>query len=89
MFEEVKSIIDYNKGKKIGMKNVTDLIDINSIEINEKEPVTNRLLNYVKAVKNPYNFKVNGVSVKVSFSDKKSAHDIGSALVKIASKMGD
>lgn len=65
-----------------------DLIDINKIQINENEQVFDKLLKYVIAVKNPYNFKVNGVKVKVSFSDKKRAPDIESTLVKIASNRG-
>lgn len=65
-----------------------DLIDINKIQINENEQVFDKLLKYVIAVKNPYNFKVNGVKVKVSFSDKKNSPDIESALVKIAGNRG-
>lgn len=65
-----------------------DIIDINKIQINENDQVFDKLLKYVIEVKNPYNFKVNGVKVKISFSDKKSAPDIESALVKIAGSRG-
>lgn len=49
--------------------NSKELVDIKDIEIDYSLPVNERILNYINEIKNPYCFKVNGVTVKLEFSE--------------------
>ena len=44
--------------------------EISSIKIDRRKPTNERILDFLKQVKNPYVFKVNGKFVRMSFSEK-------------------
>ena len=69
----------------INKEHLTDgatLADITQIQISG-EHVRERIENYIKAVKNPYCFRVKNTRVKVSFSKDRTAQTIENALVNI------
>lgn len=49
--------------------NLEDLIDINDVTINRALPTEERILDFVRQIKNPYLYKCGKVVVKVSFAD--------------------
>lgn len=46
------------------------LIDLNSVEIDEKQPLEERMKSFVRQVQNPYCFRVGDVAVKVVYKEK-------------------
>lgn len=46
-----------------------DLVDIKSIKINQSKPVQEKIIDFVRQIKNPYFFKVGDVAVKVNFNN--------------------
>jgi hypothetical protein len=46
------------------------LVDISRVHINEAMPCAERKLDYVRQIKNPYCFLVDGVVVQISFDTK-------------------
>lgn len=58
------------------MKNVdirtvdkSTLTDIKDIKINTNKPIRDRILDFIKQANNPYCIMVDGIAVKMSFSD--------------------
>ncbi|MCI8388367.1 MAG: hypothetical protein HFE63_07900 [Clostridiales bacterium] len=45
------------------------LVDIRDVKINHELPKEERILDYIRQIKNPYCFKHGKIIVKVSFSD--------------------
>lgn len=45
------------------------LVDINDIKINTKLPREERMMDFIRQIKNPYCYKCGKVVVKISFSD--------------------
>lgn len=45
------------------------LVDINDIKINPKLPREERMVDFIRQIKNPYCYKCGKVVVKISFSD--------------------
>lgn len=45
------------------------LVDIRNVKINHELPKEERILDYIRQIKNPYCFKHGKIIVKVSFSD--------------------
>ena len=45
------------------------LMDLKSIEIDEEKSKEERILDYIRQVKNPYYFKVGDVAVRLSFDE--------------------
>ena len=43
----------------------SQLVDLNSIEVDESRPVSERMEEFVRKIKNPYCFRVGDVAVKV------------------------
>ncbi len=65
--------------------NNKQLIDISTVEITG-DAVSERLASFVKAVKNPYCFRVKATHVKIVFSDKANAPSVENLLVNIAAR---
>lgn len=63
MNENIIDDIDFNIG---------DLVDIRNIKINVNQPIQEKIVDFVKQVKNPYLFKVGDVVVKVNFNNNGS-----------------
>jgi len=53
----------------IGTVSTEDLIDINDVTINRDLPIEERILDFVKQIKNPYLYRCGKAVVKVSFAD--------------------
>ena len=49
-----------------------DLVEQSSVHVNRDLPKLERVIDYIKQIKNPYCFLVNGVIVKVSYKGKKT-----------------
>ena len=49
--------------------NPCELVERNSITLDEKAPRDKRISEYVSKIKNPYCYTVDGIVVKVSFAD--------------------
>lgn len=64
------------------MKNVdvrtvdkSTLVDINTVEIDTSLPPTERIIDYIRQIKNPYCYLDHGMVVKVSFAGKRSMEE--------------
>lgn len=60
--EKMKDFMNYEVNEK-------ELVDINDIVIDEKLSKEERMLEYLKQIKNPYTFKVNGVVVHIEYDE--------------------
>ena len=49
--------------------NPDEVDEISSIKIDKRKPSSERILDFLTKVKNPYVFKVNGKLVRMSFSE--------------------
>ena len=64
--------------RNINLEDVTldDVDEVSSIKIDRRKPSSERILEFITKVKNPYIFKVNGKLVRIRFSDTdKTAED--------------
>jgi hypothetical protein len=52
-----------------------ELVDIETVEIRTDLPKEERILDYIRQIKNPYCYLSHGVVVKISFSGKKKLED--------------
>lgn len=68
---------DLNGLKNIGIEQCErdQLVDLRSVSIDKSLPVPERMIAFVKQVKNPYLFRVDDITVKVEFSSGKSLED--------------
>ena len=66
---ELKNKLD--RANRIDMNNidVESIPDINDIKVSRKKVIEERILDFIDNVDNPYLFKVDGVLVKIGFSD--------------------
>ena len=64
--------------RNINLEDVTldDVNEVSSIKIDRRKPSSERILEFITKVKNPYIFKVKGKVVRISFTDTdKTAED--------------
>lgn len=47
----------------------SQLVDLNTVVIDESKPVPERILSYLKQVKNPYAVRVGNVAVKIKYAE--------------------
>ncbi len=52
-----------------------ELVDIDSVKINSRLPVKERLEDYIRQINNPYCYLSHGVVVKISFTDQRRLED--------------
>lgn len=64
-----KQEIDDMRSVDIRTVDSTHLTDIKNVKINESLPRKERILNYIKQIKNPYCFISNGIMIKLAFTD--------------------
>ena len=57
--------------RNINLEDVTldDVDEVSSIKIDRRKPSSERILEFITKVKNPYIFKVKGKLVRISFTD--------------------
>lgn len=63
--------------------NKAELVDISTVKINMELPLKERILDYVKQIKNPYCYICNGVVVKIGFAGKKSLNECLSSYLSL------
>ncbi len=51
------------------------LVDIENISIDQDLPKEERMMDYMKQIKNPYCYLDNGIVVKISFSGKRTLEE--------------
>jgi hypothetical protein len=68
---------DLNKMKEIDIRSVDreSLVDINDVQINTDLPDEERMLDFVRQIKNPYCYICNGMVVKTRFVGKQSLEE--------------
>ena len=67
--ENITAKLNNMKNAVIDDNNAAELVDINSIVIDENSDMKSKVLKYIEDVKNPYLFKVGDTIVKINFSD--------------------
>lgn len=74
---KLPSIEELHKMAQVDLKeiNVNELVDIDQITIRKDLPEKERMIDYIKQVKNPYCYLSHGVVVKISFSGKDTLED--------------
>jgi len=62
---------DIESMKSIDIKGVdkAELIDLNTIHIDQEKPVAERIESFIQQIKNPYCFKVGDIAVKVNYKE--------------------
>jgi len=68
--------IDIMKNMEINQTN-PDLMELTEIQIDESLPKQERILDFIKKIRNPYCFKCNGVIIKLEFSDEGMSFEDG------------
>ena len=53
--------------------NRTELVDINDVTVSDKIPKKERIREYIRQIKNPYQFKCGDIAVTVSFANQGEA----------------
>ena len=51
------------------------LVELDDVEIHEELPQAERIVDYIKQIKNPYCYKSHGVVVKISFAGENRLED--------------
>lgn len=67
---------------KLERSDISELIDLQSIQIDTSKPVAERIPEFLEQVRNPYLFKVGDVAMKVNYGDGKAFSDAIAALLQ-------
>lgn len=67
-YELLKKKVEECKYTNINDINPTEIDEINEIKIDTNISSTDRIVNFISKVKNPYIFKVNDIIVKMTYS---------------------
>ena len=52
------------------------LVDLNSVEVDQSLTGRKRVMDFIEQIGNPYCYKSNGMTIKISFNnDKRTLHD--------------
>lgn len=52
-----------------------ELADMENVKINPELPVQERVMDYIRQIKNPYCYRSHGVVVKISFTGKRKLEE--------------
>ena len=63
--------------------NPEELVDIESVKINQELPVEERVKDYVRQIKNPYCYISHGTIVKIGFSGNRTLEECLAACVSM------
>ena len=58
--------------KKIGISNLSDPVDISTMNIRQDKPQTEKAAEFFLYVNNPYFFKVGDITVRINFKGSKT-----------------
>lgn len=72
MEKGIISLEELRKMKEVDIRTVdkSQLVDLNSVVIDESKPVEERILSFIEQVRNPYCFRVGDVAVKVVYKEQ-------------------
>jgi len=69
---------EINIMKNMDMNQINpDLMELTEIQIDESLPKQERILDFIKKIRNPYCFKCNGVMIKLEFSNEGMSFEDG------------
>lgn len=62
---------ELNKMKEVDIRTVDkeQLMDLNAVTIDDKEPIEERVTSFLRQIENPYCFRVGDVAVKVVYQE--------------------
>lgn len=60
-----------DKSFEVGKNGLSELVDIETVKIRTDLPREQRVADYIRQIKDPYNYRSHGVVVKISFAGKK------------------
>lgn len=60
-----------------------ELVDMDTVKINQELPVAERVQDYIRQIKNPYCYKSHGVMVKISFAGTKTLEECLGACISM------
>ena len=74
---------ELDKMKEVDIRTVDPdtLMDIDDVKINMDLPCEERILDYIRQIKNPYCYRCKGMVVKISFSGKRRFEDCLKAIL--------
>ncbi len=71
--------MDLEKLKKI---DIDELVDIRDVKINMNLPKEERMLDYIKQIKNPYCYKYNKYKIIITFNEDEEAKTLQEYLIE-------
>lgn len=71
-YDHILNKISKYKDIDINELNLDDLVELKTIKISRRKSSTDRILDFLNEIENPYCFKVDGFIVKIDFNDKTS-----------------
>ena len=60
---------DCKDGERMSGNKMKDLVDLETVHIDQSLPQEEKIRSYVEQIKNPYHFRVGKKEVRVSYSD--------------------
>jgi hypothetical protein len=69
------SLAELKNLSEMKVEDVTEPVDITTVKIDPSLDKEERIEDYIQQIKNPYIFKVNGMTVKISFSGKRKLEE--------------
>lgn len=69
------SLAELKSLSEMKVEDVTEPVDITTVKIDPSLDKEERIEDYIQQIKNPYIFKVNGMTVKISFSGKRKLEE--------------
>lgn len=67
MYSYDKNDVDAMKNVDIRSIDKSSLVDLNSVHIDDSQPVQERIMSFLSQIQNPYCFRVGDVVVKVNY----------------------
>lgn len=81
--KDLKRKVKYYKDVPVSEINPDEVIDIKDIKIDRRKSSSERILDFLNEIENPYVFKIKGRLVKVRFSENgKTAEDCLTSVLK-------
>jgi hypothetical protein len=71
------SLDELREMQKVNVRTVDrrELVDIETVEIRAELPKEERIMDYIRQIKNPYCYLYKGMVIKVSFAGKRKLED--------------
>jgi hypothetical protein len=71
------SLDELREMQKVNVRTVDrrELVDIETVEIRSELPKEERIMDYIRQIKNPYCYLYKGMVIKVSFAGKRKLED--------------